>query len=110
MNFNDYQKKALTTATVTEDFVTSVHYHVLGLVSESGEVADKIKKVVRNEDGDFSKLDMQDFKKELGDVMWYLAMLCTVFGLDMGDVAQTNLDKLADRMNRNVIKSTGDNR
>lgn len=108
MTFSEYQKRAITTATVTADHEVSIYYHVLGLVSEAGEVADKIKKVVRNQKGDFSQLDKNDFKKELGDVLWYLSMLSTIFEFDLTDVAQTNLDKLADRQKRGVISSTGD--
>lgn len=105
MTFDDYQTKAATTATIDDPV-----YFTLGLTGESGEIAEKIKKVLRNHDGDFSKLDLDDIKKELGDVLWYLAMLAKNFGLSLDDVAVTNIDKLADRKARGVIKSTGDNR
>lgn len=110
MTFDEYQKWAKTTSTLDPKSVTTPYYFALGLTGESGEVAEKLKKVIRNYDGDLSKLDLVEFKKELGDVIWYLAMLSAQFGLSFNDVAQTNLDKLADRMARGVIKSTGDNR
>lgn len=109
MNFNDYQKQATKTNTMT-DPVLAPMYYTLGLTGESGEIAEKIKKVVRNHDGDFSKLDRDDLTKELGDVLWYMAMLAETFGIELDDVAKGNVAKLADRAERGVIKSTGDNR
>lgn len=110
MTFDEYQKQARTTNSMPNDSPVAPYYFGLGLTGESGEVAEKLKKVLRNHDGDFSKLDLDDFKKELGDVLWYLAMLAQYFSLSFDDVAQANLVKLADRKTRAVIKSTGDNR
>ena len=109
MNFDEYQAKATTTSTLTDNNIKPL-YFTLGLTGEAGEIAEKIKKIIRNHDGDFSKLDLDDIKKELGDVLWYLAMLSHTFGISFDDVAKTNIDKLADRKARGVIKSTGDNR
>jgi NTP pyrophosphatase (non-canonical NTP hydrolase) len=110
MTFDDYQARAKTTSTLDPKSVTTPYYFGLGLTGEAGEIAEKLKKVIRNHDNDMSKLDVDDFKKELGDVLWYLAMLSSQVGLSFEDVAQTNLAKLADRKARGVIKSTGDNR
>lgn len=110
MTFDDYQKRAVTTSTIDPKSVTAPYYFALGLNGEAGEVAEKLKKVLRNHDNDMSKLDLDEFKKELGDVMWYLSMMTTQVGLSLEDVAVTNLAKLADRKARNVLKSTGDNR
>ncbi|NCU30555.1 hypothetical protein EOL73_04470 [Candidatus Saccharibacteria bacterium] len=110
MNFNDYQKQAKTTLTVNKDLTTQIIYLALGLVGESGEIAEKIKKIIRNEDGDFEKLDREDIKRELGDVLWYLAMLADTLELKFDDVAAANLSKLADRKQRGVVNSTGDYR
>jgi NTP pyrophosphatase (non-canonical NTP hydrolase) len=111
MTFNEYQEKAITTLTVHEGGeVNLIAYLTLGLVGESGEIAEKVKKIIRNEGGDFSKLDRADIQKELGDVLWYLSALARTLDLELGDVAQTNLTKLFDRKARGVIKSTGDNR
>lgn len=109
MNFNDYQTDAAKTNTMT-DPVLAPMYYTLGLTGESGEIAEKVKKIVRNHSGDFSKLDHDDIKKELGDVLWYLAMLAETFDIKLDDVASTNIAKLADRANRGVIKGSGDNR
>lgn len=110
MTFSDYQKRATTTNTLDLTSETAAYYFALGLTGESGEVAEKLKKVIRNHNGDLSKLDIQEFKKELGDVLWYLSMLATFFEIPLEDVANTNLAKLADRQARSVIRSTGDNR
>ena len=109
MDFNEYQKKAQETATypdVGKNFV----YPTLGLAGESGEVAEKIKKVIRNDGGIMSDEKRGEIKKELGDVLWYVAQLSTELGLALGDVAQGNLDKLASRKERGVLHSEGDNR
>lgn len=110
MTFDEYQKRATTTSTIDPKSVTAPYYFALGLNGEAGEVAEKMKKIIRNHDNDISQLDLEDFKKELGDVLWYISMMTTQVGLSLEDVANTNLAKLADRKARNVIKSTGDNR
>lgn len=116
MNFNDYQKQALTTDTYNKNdglvSVTDLAFlnKVLGLVGESGEVAEKVKKILRNNDGVATEDDRREIMKELGDVLWYMATLSQYLGYDFEEVAQTNLDKLADRKKRDVIKSEGDNR
>ena len=110
MNFNDYQKQAKATSTIDPNGITAPYYFALGLNGEAGEIAEKLKKIIRNHDNDISKLDVDDFKKELGDVLWYVAMMSEQVGLTLEDVANTNLAKLADRKARSVIKSTGDNR
>lgn len=109
MNFNDYQAAAGKTNTMSDPAVAPL-YFTLGLTGEAGEIAEKVKKVVRNHGGDFDQLDRQDITKELGDVLWYLAMLAKTFDIELDEVAQANLAKLADRAQRKVIKSSGDNR
>ena len=109
MNFDDYQQKAKLTNTMTDSDLAPM-YFTLGLTGEAGEIAEKVKKIIRNQGGDFSQLDREDITKELGDVLWYLAMLADNFGVSLSDVAEKNLAKLADRQARGVIKSTGDNR
>jgi len=110
MTFDEYQARATTTSTIDPKSATAPYYFGLGLAGEAGEVAEKLKKVIRNYSGDVSKLDLDEFKKELGDVLWYLSMLSTQFGMSLEDVAETNLKKLSDRKVRGVLKSTGDNR
>ena len=109
MNFSDYQKQAITTNAMT-DSPYATTYYTLGLIGEAGEIAEKIKKVLRNHDGDFNQLDKADITREMGDVLWYLAALADDFGITLEDIAVVNLAKLADRQTRGVIKSTGDYR
>jgi NTP pyrophosphatase (non-canonical NTP hydrolase) len=109
MNLNDYQKQAADFNVIKDPKYKPISY-TLGLVGESGEIAEKIKKAIRNLDGDFSRLDADDLKKELGDLLWYVAMLASTFDISLDDIAVSNLQKLTDRKNRNVIKGVGENR
>ena len=79
--------------------------NTLGLVGEAGEVAEKIKKFIRDED--FSK---EDIVKELGDVLFYTTALANHIGSDLQTVLDTNIKKLHDRKKRNKIQGSGDNR
>ncbi|MHB8651986.1 MAG: nucleoside triphosphate pyrophosphohydrolase family protein [Minisyncoccota bacterium] len=109
MNFNEYQQKCGETATYPEVGKNFV-YPTLGLAGEAGEVAEKIKKVIRDDAGVMSDEKREEIKKELGDVLWYVAQLSTELGLELGNVAQGNLDKLASRKERGVLYGGGDNR
>lgn len=109
MTFDEYQKRARTTAQYSTT-VPAWIYLTLGLASESGEVADKFKKIIRNKDSVFSEGDKNEIKKELGDVLWYVSQIAEELGFTFEAVAEANLAKLADRKVRDVIKSTGDNR
>jgi NTP pyrophosphatase (non-canonical NTP hydrolase) len=109
MNFNEYQKKSRKTAIYPykgKNFI----YPTLGLVGESGEVAEKIKKILRDKNGIIEKEDREEIKKELGDVLWYLAQISTELKIKLDDVAKTNLEKLFSRLKRGKIKGSGDNR
>jgi NTP pyrophosphatase (non-canonical NTP hydrolase) len=109
MNFDEYQIAALRTASPKEK-KDEVYHLVLGLVGEAGEIAEKLKKIVRDFDGDISHLDADDMKKELGDVLWYVAVLAEYFGIKLDDVAEKNIEKLASRRARGKISGSGDNR
>lgn len=108
MQMNDYQKLALRTAR-PKDAPNELMHLLLGLVGESGEIAEKVKKVIRDENSDFSKLD-ELFEKELGDVLWHIAVLADYFDIPLEKIAQQNIDKLASRLERGVIGGSGDSR
>lgn len=116
LDFNEYQKKAHETAdypsgTIGEDrHAVDYIYPAFGLSEEAGEVAGKFAKAVRDNQGVLDGERRLQIEKELGDVLWFVAELCTVLNIDMGSVAQTNLDKLASRKARGVIHGNGDDR
>ncbi|HEY9292071.1 MAG TPA: nucleoside triphosphate pyrophosphohydrolase family protein [Microlunatus sp.] len=109
MDCDDYQRAALRTAR-GKDAPDEFMHLVLGLVGESGEIAEKVKKLIRDRNGDLARLDRDDIAAELGDVLWYVAVLANFLGYSLDDVAQKNIDKLADRQRRAVIGGSGDNR
>ncbi|KKK05723.1 nucleoside triphosphate pyrophosphohydrolase family protein [Micromonospora sp. HK10] len=109
MDLNDYQRGALRTA-APRDRANELLHLVLGLVGESGEIAEKFKKWVRDHDSDESRIDRADIAKELGDVLWYLAVLADYLDLSLDDIATANLAKVASRQSRGVLGGSGDNR
>lgn len=110
MNFNEYQEKALTTASTTNDEFKDIMHWVLGVNGEAGEIAEKLKKIIRDKKGVISKADKTELGGEIGDVLWYLATLAHHLGLSFEYIAKTNLDKLQSRKKRGVIAGSGDNR
>ncbi|MCY1137139.1 nucleoside triphosphate pyrophosphohydrolase family protein [Actinoplanes sp. Pm04-4] len=109
MELDEYQRGALRTA-APRDKKNELLHLVLGLVGESGEVAEKFKKWVRDLDSDEALIDRPGIAKELGDVLWYVAVLADYLDLSMNDIAKGNLDKLASRQGRGVLGGSGDNR
>lgn len=109
MQINDYQIAALRTAR-SKDAKNEIFHLLLGLCGEAGEIAEKAKKIVRDKDSDFSTLDHDDITKELGDVLWHIAVIADYFDIDLETVASTNIAKLASRQRRGVISGSGDNR
>lgn len=109
MNMNDYQQAALRTA-APKDKPNEIFHLILGLTGEAGEIAEKAKKIVRDKNSDFSQLDTDDLVKELGDVLWYVAVLADYFDIPFEEVAARNIAKLADRQKRGLIGGSGDNR
>lgn len=109
MNMNEYQKLALRTARDPSK-PNELFHLVLGLVGESAEIAEKVKKIIRDQESDFSKLDKTAIKKEIGDVLWYIATLSEFLGISLEEVAQYNIDKLASRLERGTIGGSGDDR
>jgi len=109
MDINEYQQMARRTA-IYPNAGQNMTYPTLGLAGEAGEVAEKVKKVIRDKDGVLDDDARAAISKELGDVLWYVAQIASELGLDLSNVAQGNLDKLADRAKRGTIKGNGDNR
>lgn len=113
LTFNTYQEIAATTAVYPgQDNVGGAMYLALGLGGEAGEVQEKIKKYFR--DGIPKDMDpdvwIEELVKEIGDVLWYAAMLCKQFGVKFSDAGVGNLEKLASRKARGVLGGSGDNR
>lgn len=107
-SFDIYQDKANETAIypVKDAFP----YLALGLTGEAGEVAEKIKKIIRDKNGSIGMADRDAIAKELGDVLWYIANFASELNYNLSDIAAMNLAKLASRKERDVLKGSGDYR
>ena len=112
---NEYQNFCLTTALYREKLPVSIItaqdllakvYPALGLVGEAGEIANKIKKTIR----DGTPLDKKDLTKELGDVLWYVATLADEYEITLQDIIDANVKKLSARKDKGTIRGSGDNR
>jgi NTP pyrophosphatase (non-canonical NTP hydrolase) len=110
MTFDEYQKQALKTAISNPDPLMDKTIWAMGVAGEAGEVIEKWKKIVAYRDGVITDEDITELGKELGDVVWYIAILADSLGLSFDDIMQKNLTKLADRQKRGVQKGAGDNR
>lgn len=104
--FEEYQCEAHKTASYPDmGEIPGFMYAALGLTGEAGEVAEHIKKWFRD-----NTIDPTSVRKEIGDTLWYLAELCTMFGFTLDAVAQENIDKLRSRQQRSVIHGSGSDR
>lgn len=108
-DFNTYQRESRKTWSLIHTDHAIV-YPTLGLANEAGEVAGKVKKIFRDKEGKITESDREALKHELGDVLWYLAQICTELDLTLQQVAETNLEKLFSRLERNQIRGEGDQR
>ena len=108
MTLNEYQEHALETAIYPAE--SRIIYPTLGLTGEAGEVAEKVKKIIRDNHKEFTAEKKAEIMKEIGDVLWYCATLSHDLGYTLDEVAQTNVDKLRSRMERSKITGSGDNR
>lgn len=115
MNMNDYQKHALATdlgqqaddkSPMSPAFLSTL----LGLSGEAGEFTDKMKKVYRDDGGVIPDSKKEMLSKELGDVLWYVAVMADYMGVTLEDLAKQNVSKLADRKDRSVLDGSGDDR
>ncbi len=110
IDFRTYQKQAHSTAVYPDCGKGNWTYPALGLAGETGETCEKLKKAIRDDGGHVGPARLADLSKELGDVLWYLAALCTELGLDLQEVAEANLAKLAARKSSGKIHGDGDHR
>lgn len=108
MDVNAYQAAAKETAIYPEDM--GVLYTTLGLVGEAGEVAEKLKKVIRDHGGEMDDAMRAEVMIELGDVLWYVANLAHELGYDLRTVAGANISKLNSRQTRGKLHGSGDTR
>lgn len=109
MDFAEYQTRSRATA-VYPDAGNNITYPALGLCGEAGETAEKVKKAIRDDGGSLTEERRDAIAAELGDVLWYVAQLATEAALDLDEIAQANLDKLASRQQRAVLHGSGDDR
>lgn len=108
LTLNEYQCRALETAVYPEEY--NIVYPALGMAGEAGEVADKVKKVIRDNNADFSPLKCEEIAMEIGDVMWYCAVLADRIGYRLDTIARMNNRKLKSRQLRGKLGGSGDNR
>lgn len=111
MNLTEYQFKASETAVYPgRKTFQGLIYCVLGLNGEAGEVAEKIKKIIRDNKSFIDPIRKQEIIKELGDVLWYVSQCCEELGVSLEEVGLMNIAKLSSRKERNKINGSGDNR
>lgn len=115
MTLDEYQTEAAVTDLLGDGKTAPIgdpaHVaKILGLVGEAGEVAEKYKKIIRDKGGVATPEEKQELIKELGDVLWYVAMLSRYLGYPLEDVAKANIAKLRDRQKRGTQHGSGDNR
>ena len=107
-NLNEYQHSARKTAVYPPK--QGIIYTALGLNGETGEIAEKVKKVIRDRDGVFDNEAKKEMAKELGDILWYVANMAHELGYALDEIADINLEKLESRAERGKLKGEGDNR
>jgi NTP pyrophosphatase (non-canonical NTP hydrolase) len=108
VEISEYQRLSRRTAEYPRE--AWLAYPALGLAGEAGEVAEHAKKAIRDEGGSLSNERKAAMSKELGDVLWYVAQIATELGLDLGEIADQNLQKLLSRQRRGVLSGSGDER
>ena len=109
MSFEEYNRESSKSLIYPNDFTTPM-YLALGVNGESGELGEKVKKVYRDNGGIFNDKHREEIKKEIGDVLWYLNQLSENLGFTLESASELNLIKIQDRMKRDLIRGTGDNR
>lgn len=110
-DFNEYQKAAAETGIYAEKGAfNGLDYVILGLASEAGELAGKLKKAHRDDNRTITEARRADMIKELGDVLWYVSGIATELGTTLSEVAKDNIAKLSSRKVRGTLGGSGDNR
>ena len=116
MKFDDYQREIEKYDLVLRDEKLELANDpaflekAFGLAGESGEVAEKLKKIIRDKQGKITDVEREELKKELGDVIWYVASLARLMEMKFSEVAQGNINKLESRLKRDKLHGSGDNR
>lgn len=107
MTLDEYQERAIKEAFYEKDDIV---YNALGITGEAGEIADHVKKMLRDDLGVLTDTRREALKKELGDVLWYIANMARRLEISLNDVAESNIKKIQDRKARGVQHGSGDNR
>jgi len=114
MTIEEYSTQAISTLlgehALGADMTPTLLSQVFGLVGESGEVAEKFKKLIRDKKGELSEEDKAEILKELGDILWYVNSVSALLGSSLSEVAEKNLEKVLSRKARGVTQGSGDNR
>lgn len=113
MELNKYQQSTTETAIYPEHGTGSqlaLAYTALGASNEAGEVAGKVKKIIRDGYGDRPQEKRLEILDEIGDTLWYLAQVANELGMSLGEAAERNLKKLNSRKERGVLGGSGDKR
>jgi NTP pyrophosphatase (non-canonical NTP hydrolase) len=108
VDFSEYQQLSRRTAAYPRE--ASLAYPALGLAGEAGEVAEHVKKAIRDDGGLIGEVRRAAMAKELGDVLWYLTQLASELGLELDEIAEDNIEKLFSRQRRGVLSGSGDDR
>ena len=103
-----YQQVAKTTAIYPRE--QAIIYPTLGLTGEAGEVANKVKKIIRDGTNKNNENLVQEISAEIGDCLWYISVLADDIGVKLSDIANGNLEKLANRKKKGTIHGSGDKR
>jgi len=109
MKFREYQLISRKTA-IYPNKGKNLSYPTLGLCGESGEVAEKVKKLMRDKNGKLDSKTKKEIIKEVGDVLWYLSAIASELNVNLEEIAKINLDKLNTRKKKNTLQGSGDNR
>ena len=103
-----YQQVAKTTAIYPRE--QAIIYPTLGLTGEAGEVANKVKKIIRDDGNKINEGLVQEISAEIGDCLWYISVLADDIGVKLSDIANSNLEKLENRKKKGTIHGSGDDR